>query len=118
MKLLVDETIAQSLITHLRAEGHALVLAAEVTPGLSDGALLTRARQLGVVVLTDDAALGDLVLRQGFASAGLILLRLAGLARADQPGYVAQMLATHAAALPGAFTRITTSSVDIRPLPS
>lgn len=42
-------------------------------------------------MVTEDNDFGELVMRQHLPSAGVILLRLSGMARAQQPAYVAQM---------------------------
>jgi len=92
-------------------------MAHDVARGRPDSEVLSIALALGAIVLTEDAYFGELVFRQGLPSAGVILLRLSGMARSLQPDYVAQVLAAHASSLPGAFSVITPSAVRIRPLP-
>jgi predicted nuclease of predicted toxin-antitoxin system len=117
MKLLVDENISRHITSRLLSDGHSLVMARDVAGGRPDSEVLSIARTLGAIVLTEDSDFGDLVFRQGLPSAGVILLRLSGMGRLLQPDHVANMLATHAPAFPGSFTVITPSGIRTRPLP-
>jgi predicted nuclease of predicted toxin-antitoxin system len=117
VNLLVDENVSRRIVERLQRDGHTLVLARDVAFGRQDQDILELARQRNWVVLTEDTDFGDLVMRQHLPSAGIILLRLSGIARAAQPDFTAQAIATHAAALPGAFTVISPTGVRIRPLP-
>jgi predicted nuclease of predicted toxin-antitoxin system len=117
VKLLIDENIGRPIVARLRLEGHALTLAADHVPGHPDTDVLALAHALGAVVLTEDTDFGDLVTRQHLPSAGVILLRLSGMPRAQQPEYVARMLATHSATMLQALTVLTPTAVRTRPLP-
>jgi predicted nuclease of predicted toxin-antitoxin system len=116
MKLFLDENISLAITERLRQDGHELTLAREVTRSQPDRDLLAMALALGAIVVTEDNDFGELVVRDHLPSAGVVLLRLSGMARALQPEYIAQTIAGHAASLPGAFTVITPSSVRVRPL--
>jgi predicted nuclease of predicted toxin-antitoxin system len=117
MKLLIDENVSHRIVERLRLDGHAIILAEDVAKSRQDADLLALAQSLGAVVLTEDTDFGELVMHQRLPSAGVILLRLSGIARAAQPEHIAQALAAHAAAIPGSFTVIGPSGVRIRPLP-
>jgi predicted nuclease of predicted toxin-antitoxin system len=117
MKLFIDENVSRLVVDRLRVDGHDLTLAQDVAFGRPDRELLALALQLGAIILTEDTDFGELVMRERLASAGVILLRLSGMARSLQPDYIAQTLAVHAAALPDAFTVVTPTNVRIRPLP-
>jgi len=117
MKLFIDENVSRLVVDRLRLDGHDLTLAQDVALGRPDRELLALALQLGAIILTEDTDFGELVMRERLPSAGVVLLRLRGLARPLQPDYIAQTLATHATALPGAFTAVTPANVRIRPLP-
>jgi len=117
MKLFIDENVSRLVVDRLRVDGHDLTLAQDVAFGRPDRELLALALRLGAIILTEDTDFGELVMREQLPSAGVVLLRLSGLARSFQPDYIAQILATHAAALPGAFTVMTPAAVRVRPLP-
>jgi predicted nuclease of predicted toxin-antitoxin system len=117
LHLLLDENVSRHVEARLRLDGHQLTLARDVALGRPDADVLAIAHRLSAIVLTEDTDFGDLVWRQRLPSAGIILLRLSGLARTLQPDYVANMLSTHAASLPGMFTVITPTGIRHRALP-
>ena len=75
------------------------------------------ARRLDTVMVTEDTDFGNPVMRQRTPSAGVILLRLSGLARPLQPDCIVSTLAMRATAIPHSFTVIAPTSVRIRALP-
>jgi predicted nuclease of predicted toxin-antitoxin system len=117
MKLFIDENVSRLVVDRLRQDSHDLTLAQDVAFGRPDRELLALALQLGAIILTEDTDFGELVMRERLPSAGVILLRLSGMARSLQPDYIAQTLATHVTALDGAFTVVTPTNVRIRSLP-
>lgn len=117
MKLYIDENVSRRIAEHLQRAGHTVIYGQDVAHGARDSEVLALARSQGAVVVTEDNDFGELVMRQGLPSAGILLLRLSGMARAMQPEYVVQTIATQAAAIPGGFTVLTRSSVRTRPLP-
>lgn len=117
MNLLIDENIARPIVERLLLDGHALTLAVDLAPGQPDTAILALGQRLGAIVVTEDTDFGELVMRQRQASAGVVPLRLSGMARSAQPDYVAQMVRAHAASLADHFTVLTPTSARIRPLP-
>jgi predicted nuclease of predicted toxin-antitoxin system len=117
VNLLVDENISHRIVERLQRDGHTLVLVRDVAFGYQDRDILELARQRSWVILTEDTDFGELVMQHHLPSAGVILLRLSGIARTAQPDFTAQAIATHSAALPGAFSAISPTGVRIRPLP-
>ncbi|HEX6818376.1 MAG TPA: DUF5615 family PIN-like protein [Ktedonobacterales bacterium] len=117
MKLYLDENVSRRIGEFLETEGHIVIYGQDVAHGASDTAVLALARSEGAVVITEDNDFGDLVMRQRVPSAGIVLLRLSGMARTLQPAYVAQMLVAHTDAIHGAFTVITRTLVRTRQLP-
>jgi predicted nuclease of predicted toxin-antitoxin system len=117
MKLFIDENVSRLVVDRLRVDGHDLTLAQDVAFARPDRELLARALQLGAIILTEDTDFGELVMRERLPSAGVILMRLSGMARSLQPDYIAQTLVTHSTALDGSFTVVTPTNVRIRPLP-
>jgi predicted nuclease of predicted toxin-antitoxin system len=118
MKLFIDENVSRLVVDRLRLDGHDLTLAQDVAFGRPDRELLALALHLDALILTEATDFGELVMRERLPSAGVALVRLGGLARSLQPDYIAQTPATHAAALPGAFTVVTPTNVRIRALSS
>lgn len=114
MNLVADENIDRQVVETLRAAGHSVTTAYELEPGLDDPALLALARSGEALLLTADKDFGELVYRQGQAFFGVVLVRLPGMTPADRAARIAQVLATHAEELPGAFTVVSTASTRVR----
>lgn len=117
MKLVIDENISRYITDRLRHDGHTLILAQDVVQAHPDEDVLAYALQENAVVLTEDTDFGDLVLRQRLPTAGVLLLRLSGMPRAQQPDYIAQTIAAHASALPNTFAVLTRQGIRLRPVP-
>lgn len=117
MKFFVDENVSRRIAEQLEQNGHTVIFGQDVAHGASDTTVLALARAEGAVIVTEDNDFGELVMRQRLPSAGILLLRLSGMERALQPTYVAQMVATYAATIPGGFTVLTRSSARTRSLP-
>ncbi len=122
MILLVDENVSRHVAERLAADGHTMLRGQDVAPGEPDEVVLARALALGAVVITEDTDFGDLVMRLGHASAGVILLRLSGMARDLRPDHIAWAIRANASSIPNSFTVISPTDVrsrDVRspPLP-
>jgi predicted nuclease of predicted toxin-antitoxin system len=117
MKFFVDENVSRRIAERLERDGHLIVYGQDVAHGAQDVDVLALALAQGAIVLTEDTDFGDLVMRQHRPSAGVLLLRLSGMARSQQPDYVAQTIAAHAATIAGSFTVVTRSPVRTRSLP-
>lgn len=114
MKLLADEGVDQQIVKRLRQEGHTVLYVAEMEPGISDDEVLNLANQETAILLTADKDFGELIFRQGRISAGVILLRLAGLSQESKKEAVASVIRVHADKLQQAFAVITPGVVRIR----
>ena len=117
MKFFVDENVSRRIAERLERDGHVVIYGQDVARGAQDADVLALALAQSATVLTEDNDFGDLVIRQHLPSAGVLLLRLSGMVRTQQPDYVAQTVAAHAATIPNSFTVVTRSSVRTRSLP-
>lgn len=113
MKLVADEGIEKSIVERLRRDGHNVIYVAELAPGLSDEAVLVLASGEKALLLTADKDFGDLVFRQGKASAGVLLVRLAGMESSGKPDVVSWALRGHGPAMAGAFSVLSSDAVRI-----
>jgi predicted nuclease of predicted toxin-antitoxin system len=109
-----DENIDAAIVGRLRADGHDVVWIAEAKPGATDDHVLAIAEQQQRVMITADTDFGDLVFRQGLASAGVLLLRLAGLAPARKASIVAEVISKHGLELTSAFAVVAPGNLRIR----
>ncbi len=114
MNLLADESIESYIVEQLRRDGHDVAYVVEMTPGVSDDEVLTRADQLGAVLLTQDKDFGELVYRLGRASNGVVLVRLPGLSEATKIKIVSSAIREHGQSMIGAFSVISKASLRIR----
>src|SRR5690242_16226164 len=77
MRFLANENFPRAAVEALRADGHDVRWIRTDAPGISDDAVLDRARGEGRVLLTFDKDFGELVLKRGArASHGVILFRI------------------------------------------
>ncbi len=114
MKFLADESLDRQIVDRLRQEGHAVRYVAELEPGISDDIVLKMANEEESLLLTADKDFGELVFRQRRLSAGIVLIRLAGLSPDKKAEVVASAIKKHAAELPNTFSVIMPGSIRIR----
>ena len=118
MKLVADESVDGPIVARLRDDGHEVVSISEESPGARDEAVLKRAWDAGLVLVTADKDFGELVYRQRLPHAGVLLLRLTGLDEAEKCNAVARAVADRGPELPGAFSVLTADTLRIRRDPS
>jgi predicted nuclease of predicted toxin-antitoxin system len=81
MNLLIDESVDRHVVDKLRQDSHNVVYVSEMDPGISDDVVLSIANNMGALLLTADKDFGELVFRRQQISAGVLLIRLAGLSQ-------------------------------------
>ncbi|KYF79796.1 hypothetical protein BE11_23920 [Sorangium cellulosum] len=102
--ILADENIAAPILERLRADGLTVLQVAEIAPTVADSEVLRLAAERNAIVLTDDKDFGELVVREGCAHRGVVLLRLAGVPYAKRAEMVSALFRECGAELEGAFT--------------
>ena len=117
MRLVADEGVDVAVVQGLRDDGHEVLYVAEVSPSIDDDEVLTRANDLGALLMTEDKDFGDLVFRQGRVHVGVVLLRLAGLPGVMKADLVAQVFRERESELLQAFSVISPGQVRIRRSP-
>jgi predicted nuclease of predicted toxin-antitoxin system len=116
VNFLADENLEMQVVERLRQEGHSVLAVVEMEPSISDEQVLKRANQSLALLLTSDKDFGELVFRLQRLAAGVILLRLAGLANSEKADLVVQIIRQHGDELVGAFTVISPRNLRIRRL--
>jgi predicted nuclease of predicted toxin-antitoxin system len=114
MNLVADEGVDWQIVDRLRRDGHAVVYVAELERSLPDDRVLSHANEIDALLLTADKDFGDLVFRQNRLSAGVVLLRLAGLSPESKASRVADALRDHGGEMRHAFSVISPGIVRIR----
>ena len=117
MRFVADENVDRQIIAALREAGHTVRAVVEDTPSVSDDTVIQQAQQNSAVLVTADRDFGELVFRQGRITAGVLLLRLAGLPGELKARYALSAVEAHGAELSGNFTVVTSKAVRIRRLP-
>jgi len=86
----------------------------EQSPSVADDFILLTSQADGRIVVTADKDFGELVYRLGRASAGVILIRLAGISNVAKANMVSSAVYEHAIELPGSFTVLEPGRIRIR----
>jgi predicted nuclease of predicted toxin-antitoxin system len=116
MRWLLDECVDAALARQLRQLGHDVVYIAEVTPQVSDVAVMRRATDENRLLLTEDKDFGDLVFRKAQPVPGLILLRISAHQRHRKPDRLAAAIERFGGTLLGRYTVIEEARFRSRPL--
>ena len=114
MTFLADEGVDQQIVERLRLDGHQVAYVAEMSPGISDEAVLLESRGLASVLITADKDFGELVFRQRQASTGVLLIRLWGLTPGAKAAVVSGAIQQHGQELAGAFAVLSPGNIRIR----
>ncbi len=114
MNILTDENLDVQMVERLRQDGHSVAYIAEMSPSLSDDAIVNLARQLAAVVLTHDRDFGELIFLQNRATVGVLLMRIHRLSRDARINLVSKTLQEHRAEIRNNFAVLTPGSFRIR----
>jgi predicted nuclease of predicted toxin-antitoxin system len=114
MKLVADEGVDGPIIVALRNAGYEVRYFAEEGAGSEDSAVLSASDEPGTLLLTCDKDFGELVFRQRLSSAGVVLIRLAGLAADTKATVIARPRHDRGEEMRGAFSVITPGLLRIR----
>jgi predicted nuclease of predicted toxin-antitoxin system len=80
VRFLADECCPTSIVTAIRQAGHDVLYVREETRGITDREVASIAQGEDRILITEDYDFGELVVRQGVALPGLVILALS-----DQP---------------------------------
>lgn len=114
MNLVADESVDKPIVDRLRQDGHKVLYVAELEPGLDDDAVLRQANRNDTLLITADKDFGDLIFRVGEISAGVVLIRLAGISAEAKAGTVSSVIGDRGRELHSAFSVISPGIVRIR----
>lgn len=117
MNLLIDESVDRQVVEKLREDGHNVVYVSDLDPGISDDVVLSTANSMRALLVTADKDFGELVFRRQQVSAGVLLIRLAGLPPQSKAELVAIAVRDHSDELPGAFSVLSPGMIRIRNQP-
>jgi len=115
LRLLCDADVDRPLVERLREDGHDVFYIAEIKPDSTDEEVLELAKVYEAVLITRDKGFGELVFRQGLASRGVLLIRLAGVPMSERKRLLSLAVKQHAPEFEGAFSVLTKGGLRIRP---
>lgn len=115
MKLVADEGVDWAIVASLRADGHDVVYVAELSPSITDEAVLDLANGDERILVTADKDFGELVFRLRQVAFGVLLVRLPGLSSAGKADAVSESVREHGREMAGTFTVVSPGLVRIRP---
>jgi predicted nuclease of predicted toxin-antitoxin system len=116
VRLFADECVAGTIIERLRTEGFDITKAADVCPTADDEHVLGEAYRDGRVLITADKDFGELVVRFGQPTHGVINLALGDLPAATRAEIAASRLSGLEDQLIGNIVTVEPGRVRIRPL--
>lgn len=115
MNVLADESVDGPVVQRLREDGRQVVYVAEIDSGISDKEILQAANVQSAMLLTADKDFGEMVYRQNLLnSAGIVLIRLAGLTSERKSEIVSRAFRDHEKELPNSFSVISAGRIRVR----
>ena len=109
-----DENIESEIVKVLRELGYETMQVADSSPGAEDEKILRKAQHHGCILITNDKDFGELIFRQKRATAGVILIRMPGMAPTTKASLVKQAIEKQVNKLPGSFVVISPQAIRIR----
>jgi predicted nuclease of predicted toxin-antitoxin system len=91
MQVVADENVSHRVVERLRADGHDVMLVAEMRSGMSDTDVLKLADTETCILVTEDQDFGELIFRQNLSVQGIVLLELDRLSTEAEADRVAQV---------------------------
>lgn len=114
MTFVADESGDGQIVDRIRGDGHTVWYVAEMEPGIADDRVLDLSHQASAVLITADRDFGELIFRHRRATAGILLIRLAGLRSETKAALVGNLILGHAGQLGGSFSVLSPGGLRIR----
>jgi predicted nuclease of predicted toxin-antitoxin system len=116
MNLFADENMPRAIVTRLRDQGHDVMYASEIKPGVPDIDWLDRAESECRTIVTSDKDFGDLIFRDRLTSHGVVLLRLGDMTVVERLARLELAWPKVEANPSGKFIVITPTKIRVRDL--
>ncbi len=111
---LADESVDYRLVLFLREQGFTVESVLDLTPGLSDGEVLSYCNSKSFILITEDKDFGELIIRMKKPNPGVILLRLSGLNLTEREILVFESFHENHIQFKNAFSVLSPSKLRIR----
>ncbi|MEN3000287.1 MAG: DUF5615 family PIN-like protein [Armatimonadota bacterium] len=116
MRFLADEGVERAIVEALRANGYDVLWIVEIARGAEDTQVATLALQEQRILITNDKDFGNMVVRQGYALRGVVLLRLPRLSAIQKAERAVQAMQLLGMRVDGHFVVVTEHGIRLRPL--
>jgi predicted nuclease of predicted toxin-antitoxin system len=116
VKFLADECFSGPLVRALREAGFDVVRSADQFPSAPDERVLAHAYEEGRILLTEDNDFGDLAVRLGLPTRGVVRVDLKPLNKSAQAARVVKALIDVADEIEGALVTIEKTRTRVRKL--
>jgi len=116
MRFLADEGVERAVVEALRLAGYDVAWVVEKARGADDEQVITLAEAEQRILITNDKDFGNLVVHQGYAVSGVILLRLPRSKANQKAAHTIRAIQTLGEQLAGHFTVITERGIRLRPI--
>lgn len=116
MRFLLDENVERSIAIALQQEGYDIACVGDECPGAPDHAVLNLACREKRILVTNDTDFGEMVVRQGILSSGVVLMRFSSEEISRKIATLKHLLAHHREKLHKHFVVINEKQIKIRPL--
>ena len=113
LRFLADESCDYGVVRILRADGHDVLAVSDEMTRSIDRELIDQARQEKRVLITEDKDFGWLVFVSAAESAGVILIRFPGNARAELAQTISKLVNEEAKRLYGSFVVVQPGYIRI-----
>lgn len=114
MNFIADENVDQQIVDYLRKNGYDVLYVEEMAPGISDEIVLSEANKANSLLITADKDFGEMIFRQKHLTAGVILIRLAGISSSKKAELILSAIKDHRDELKNSFTVIRPGHLRIR----
>jgi predicted nuclease of predicted toxin-antitoxin system len=114
MNFLADENIETEIVDLLRNNGYKVDYVLEMSPGVDDKEIISRASKNNSILVTSDKDFGELVFRQRLVHNGVILIRLHGMPTDKKAEIVLNFVKDYSSKIQDSFSVITKSNIRIR----
>jgi predicted nuclease of predicted toxin-antitoxin system len=115
MRFIVDESTGYGVARFLQAQGHDVLIVAEVMPEADDMTILQRAFIEERIVVTNDKDFGELIFRRREPHHGVILLRLQDESGENRLHVIKALMEQYSEQLSERFAVVTEKNVRFRP---
>ena len=113
-KFLSDESLGLKVAANLSDFGIDIIAVAQVSRGVSDAGVLSRANGEGRIVITTDKDFGYLVYKEKLATEGVILIRLREESVENLTASLLNFFSTHEGEIRGKFIVIKSTKIRVK----